>query len=66
MANSTGDSKIEYPVKEKEIHNHHMDSTVWNDFSVSADVFFGAVVIDIFFLNSLEIDSLLIYLKYHW
>ncbi|MBC2777150.1 sulfotransferase domain-containing protein [Parasphingopyxis marina] len=25
-------AQIEWPVKRRELHNHHMDSTVWNDF----------------------------------
>ena len=25
-------SKIQLPVKTRELHNHHFDSTVWNDF----------------------------------
>ena len=26
------DEKIDWPVKTRELHNHHFDSTVWNDF----------------------------------
>ena len=25
------------PVKTREIHNHHMDSTIWNDFAFRPD-----------------------------
>lgn len=25
------------PVKTREMHNHHMDSTIWNDFSFRDD-----------------------------
>jgi hypothetical protein len=28
---------IAWPVKSREIHNHHMDSTVWNDFKFRND-----------------------------
>ncbi len=28
---------IAWPVKSREIHNHHMDSTVWNDFKFRSD-----------------------------
>jgi aryl sulfotransferase len=26
------DPAIDYPHKTRELHNHHFDSTVWNDF----------------------------------
>ena len=26
-----------WPVKTREIHNHHFDSTIWNDFPFRAD-----------------------------
>jgi len=28
---------IAWPVKRREIHNHHMDSTVWNSFKFRGD-----------------------------
>jgi aryl sulfotransferase len=30
-------SSIEWPVKTRELHNHHFDSTVWNDFKFRDD-----------------------------
>lgn len=30
-------SSIEWPVKTRELHNHHFDSTVWNDFKFRYD-----------------------------
>jgi len=32
-----GDSTVDWPVKTREIHNHHMDSTLWNDFAFRDD-----------------------------
>jgi len=29
-----GDSSIDWPRKTRELHNHHMDSTRWNDFEI--------------------------------
>jgi aryl sulfotransferase len=31
------DAKIAWPRKTRELHNHHMDSTVWNDFAFRDD-----------------------------
>ena len=28
---------IEWPQKERELHNHHFDSTIWNDFNFRDD-----------------------------
>ena len=28
---------IDYPIKTRELHNHHFDSTIWNDFSFRED-----------------------------
>jgi hypothetical protein len=28
---------IDYPQKRREIHNHHFDSTIWNDFAFRDD-----------------------------
>ncbi|MES1153181.1 MAG: sulfotransferase domain-containing protein, partial [Dongia sp.] len=30
-------TQIPWPQKRREIHNHHMDSTVWNDFKFRDD-----------------------------
>ena len=30
-------SKVEWPIKTREFHNHHFDSTVWNDFQFRDD-----------------------------
>ncbi len=32
-----GDTAIEWPVKQREFHNHHFDSTIWNDFQFRDD-----------------------------
>ncbi len=34
---TTTDQAIAWPRKTREIHNHHMDSTVWNDFAFRGD-----------------------------
>ncbi len=31
------DEKIEWPTKVRELHNHHFDSTIWNDFTFRDD-----------------------------
>ena len=31
------ENKIEWPVKTRELHNHHFDSTIWNDFQFRDD-----------------------------
>ncbi len=31
------EASVSYPVKRREMHNHHMDSTVWNDFKFRDD-----------------------------
>ncbi len=28
---------IQWPVKTRELHNHHFDSTIWNDFQFRDD-----------------------------
>ena len=30
-------NEFEWPQKTRELHNHHFDSTIWNDFSFRAD-----------------------------
>ena len=34
---SNQDSEIEWPKKSRELHNHHFDSTIWNDFQFRDD-----------------------------
>ena len=31
------DESISWPQKTRELHNHHFDSTIWNDFKVRDD-----------------------------
>ncbi len=30
-------NSIQWPVKTRELHNHHFDSTIWNDFTFRDD-----------------------------
>jgi aryl sulfotransferase len=30
-------SEVQWPLKGRELHNHHFDSTVWNDFQFRDD-----------------------------
>jgi hypothetical protein len=34
---ATRDRSVPWPKKQRELHNHHFDSTIWNDFKFRND-----------------------------